>query len=152
MSALLPFLLIFEIYLITQGHIWRDKALWRERNWTFPYQITSLSRNEFFITPKLHGIILKWHDMSYFSSNIPGIRLEYKRKLMVLRIGCSKGFTLSLLTLDNWQSTAGEAGRNMPVAFRDGSYGLFFMVLHKKLWQIITAVTDALNLPKVCLC
>lgn len=71
---------------------------------------------------------------------------------MVLRIGCSKGFTLSLLTLDNWQSTVGEAGRNMPIAFRDGSYGLFFMMLHKKLWQIITAVTDVLNLPKVCLC
>lgn len=51
---------------------------------------------------------------------------------MVLRIGCSKGFTLSLLTLCNWQSTAGEAARNMPVAFRDGSYGLFFMMLHKK--------------------
>lgn len=71
---------------------------------------------------------------------------------MVLRIGCSKGFTLSLLTLDNWQSTVGEAGRNMPIAFRDGSYGLFFMKLHKKLWQIITAVTNVLNLPKVCLC
>lgn len=50
--------------IIIQGHIWKDKTLWREGKWTFHYWITY----EFFISLELHDIILKWHEMSYFLS------------------------------------------------------------------------------------
>lgn len=110
----MPFLFIAEMYLIIQCHVWRDKILWRERSWTFSYQIYPVSINKG--ERILYYAKITWYypKMTWYVlfSSCPflelGWRVIIKKNLMVLRIGCSKECTPSLLILFNWQSTAGK--------------------------------------------